>query len=111
PEEQVAAMGNSGAPPDQDAVGPQMPHLLQLAANFRLDAFALDALLVILAPSLDERYGRAYGFLQDDLTLQHATVGLVLSLLGPPGLERLASLHHFDERGALVQHQLIHLEE
>jgi len=39
-----------------------------LADSFGLDAIDRDLLLVALAPDLDRRYGRVFGFLQDDAT-------------------------------------------
>jgi hypothetical protein len=98
-------------PPAPVNNGPHMAHLLQLARYFQLDEFATDALLVILAPALDSRFGRIYGYLQDDLTLRAATVDLVLTLLCPPGVERLRFLHQFSEQGPLVQHKLVVVEE
>ena len=108
-----ATQGQPTAPANahESADGPSMPHLLQLAHDFRLDSFALEALLIILAPALDSHYGRIYGYLQDDLTQRHATVDLVLKLLGPPGLQRLRYLNHFSEQSPLVQYQLIQVEE
>lgn len=41
--------------------------LARLASAFQLDHFEMDALLVCLAPCLDPRYERLYGYLQDDL--------------------------------------------
>ena len=90
---------------------PHTPMLRQLAHAFKLDAFALDALLLVLAPALDSRYGRIYGYMQDDLTLRLATVALALDVLGPPGLQRLRYLNHFSEQSPLVRHQLLHVEE
>lgn len=47
-----------------------------------LSPLETDLLLVALAPDLDPRYERCYGYLNDDVTLRRATVGLALHLCG-----------------------------
>jgi AAA+ superfamily predicted ATPase len=42
------------------------------------------ALLLCLSPELDIRYQRALGYLHDDYSRRHATLGLICSLLGEP---------------------------
>jgi len=81
--------------------------LYHLAAAFGLDRFALDAFLICLAPTLDLRYERLYGYLQDDVTRRRATVNLVLDLLCPPGPERLNRLAAFADDGPLLGHHLL----
>ncbi|MBT2368685.1 ATP-binding protein [Streptomyces sp. ISL-10] len=56
-----------------------------LARRFGLSPLDLDLLLVALAPDLDARFERLYGFLNDDLTRRRPTVGLALELCGLPG--------------------------
>ncbi len=68
---------DSGTPPSQEA-------LAALAANFRLTALDVRFLLVALAPEIDPRFERLYGYLNDDVTRRRATVGLALSLSGLP---------------------------
>src|SRR5687767_401834 len=46
---------------------------LALAAEYGLSSFDLDVLLIALAPELDLRYERLYGYLQDDITRRRAT--------------------------------------
>src|SRR5262245_41544176 len=68
------------------------PRLRRLASLFGLDPFEQEALLVCLAPDLDLRYERLYGYLQDDATRRRPTVDLILRLLCPDSLEeRLAA--------------------
>lgn len=74
-----------------------------LAETFGLDDFERDALLVCLAPALDLRYERIYGYLQDDVTRRRPSVNLILSLLCPPGAARLARLAHFEEDAPLLR--------
>ncbi|MFJ2606595.1 MULTISPECIES: AAA family ATPase [unclassified Streptomyces] len=56
-----------------------------LAARFDLSDLDLDLLLVALAPDLDARFERLYGYLNDDLTRRRPTVGLALELCGLTG--------------------------
>ena len=58
--------------------------LAVLATNFGLIALDVRFLLVALAPEIDPRYERLYGYLNDDVTRRRATVGLALSLSGLP---------------------------
>ncbi|GHF70296.1 ATPase AAA [Streptomyces mashuensis] len=60
------------------------PPVRRLAGDFGLDDLALDVLLVALAPDVDTRFERCYGYLNDDVTCRHATVGLALTLCGVP---------------------------
>jgi ATP-dependent 26S proteasome regulatory subunit len=84
-----------------------IPHLESLASTFGLERFDLDVLLICLAPALDLRYERLYGYLQDDVTRKRPGVHLVLNLLGEPGPSRLLSLSHFAEGAPLIKHQIV----
>jgi AAA+ superfamily predicted ATPase len=88
----------------------QRGHTLRLeclATAFGLNRFELDALLICLAPTLDLRYERLFGYLQDDVTRKRPTVNLVLNLLGPPGPERLLLLSHFAPEAPLFNYHLL----
>jgi ATP-dependent 26S proteasome regulatory subunit len=104
-QEQIAR--RSQALIDQAWQAGQTLRLEQLAVTFGLDDFDLDTLLICLAPSLDLRYERLYGFLQDDVTRKRPTVNLVLDLLCDPGPERLLMLSHFYDDASLVRRHLI----
>ena len=56
--------------------------LRRLAGRAGLDGLDVDLLLVALAPDLDSRFERLYGYLNDDVTRRRATVGLSLELCG-----------------------------
>ncbi|MEV1085200.1 ATP-binding protein [Streptomyces sp. NPDC050211] len=56
-----------------------------LARRFGLSPLDLDLLLVAVAPDLDARFERLYGYLNDDLTRRRPTVGLALELCGLTG--------------------------
>jgi hypothetical protein len=56
--------------------------LRSLAHRAGLDDLDVDLLLVALAPDLDSRFERLYGYLNDDVTRRRATIGLSLELAG-----------------------------
>ncbi|WP_447007953.1 ATP-binding protein [Saccharothrix isguenensis] len=80
------------APPDADpdldvlaaAVADPGPRLPALARRFGLEPVDVEFLLVALAPDVDARFERLYGYLNDDVTRRRATVGLALELCGLP---------------------------
>src|SRR5579859_2810373 len=90
-------------------VSVKLPRLLQA---FGLDRLEQQVFLICLAPELDLRYERLYGYLQDDMTRRRPTVDLVLRLmdgdcaevrraLSPSGrLARRGLLAHSDAQGA-----------
>jgi hypothetical protein len=58
--------------------------LRHLARSFELAPLDVELLLVALAPDLDARFERLYGYLNDDLTRNRPTIGLALGLAGAP---------------------------
>jgi hypothetical protein len=58
--------------------------LQTLVHRFGLDQLDVELLLVALAPDVDARFERLYGYLNDDVTRRRATVGLALELCGQP---------------------------
>ena len=83
--------------------------LEHLQHSFGMDRFDLDALLICLAPCLDLRYERLYGYLQDDITRRRPGVNLILDLLAEPGLRKLGHLECFSADAPLVRHRLLSL--
>jgi len=61
--------------------------LRHLARSFGLLAADVNILLVAIAPDLDSRFERLYGYLNDDVTRRRATVGLALELAELPSLD------------------------
>ncbi|MFE2129597.1 ATP-binding protein [Streptomyces amritsarensis] len=87
--EAVARILDEGAEhgPGLPALAPAWPPppgspLGVLATRFALEPLDVDLLLVALAPDLDARFERLYGYLNDDLTRRRPTVGLALELCG-----------------------------
>jgi ATP-dependent 26S proteasome regulatory subunit len=85
----------------------KMLRLEHLASAFRLSPFELDAFLVCLAPALDRRYERFYGYLQDDATRRWPSVNLILDLLCEPGPDRLLQLTRFTLDSPLLKFELL----
>jgi ATPase family associated with various cellular activities (AAA) len=56
--------------------------LRRLARAFRLEPDDVELLLVALAPDLDPRFERLYGYLHDDVSRRRASAGLALELTG-----------------------------
>ena len=56
--------------------------LRRLARSFHLDPIDIELLLIAMAPDVDARFERLYGYLQDDVSRRRATVGLGLELCG-----------------------------
>ena len=56
--------------------------LRELARAFELEPADVELLLVALAPDLDPRFERLYGYLHDDVSRRRASVGLALELCG-----------------------------
>jgi hypothetical protein len=88
--------------------GPSRPH--NIAAEFGLSSVDIELLLIALAPDVDGRFERLYGYLNDDVTRRRPTVGLALELCAVPtasaaGRARLGS------GGPLIAGGLLAVEE
>ncbi len=81
--------------------------LRQLAQTFNLSEFEWWAFVVCLAPALDLRYERIFGYLQDDVTRVQPSVDLILNLLVPEGLGRLDYLPYFEPSQSLCLFRLL----
>ena len=81
--------------------------LISIKNIFELSDFEWWAFIICLAPALDLRYERIYGYLQDDVTRIYPTADLILNLLLPEGLSRLDVLPAFDSTGKLRTFRLI----
>jgi SpoVK/Ycf46/Vps4 family AAA+-type ATPase len=82
--------------------------LKQLAELFGLSPFEWWSFIVCLAPALDLRYERIYGYLQDDVTRLFPSVDLMLALLaeGEP-MARLDHLQDFEPYSPLRLYRLL----
>ncbi|HEY2303441.1 MAG TPA: ATP-binding protein, partial [Acidimicrobiales bacterium] len=56
----------------------------RMARAFDLAPVDIELLIVALAPDVDPRFERLYGYLNDDVTRRRATIGLALEICGTP---------------------------
>jgi hypothetical protein len=95
---------------DQDEAAGADLRLRRLRRSFGLDQTDVDLLLVCLAPDIDARFERLYGYLHDDVSRRRASIGLALELTG---LDPLAAgaRGRLAANGALVAGGLVIVEE
>ena len=79
---------------DRDEAAGASIRLRELSRNFDLLPIDVELLLVAVAPELDGRHERLFGYLADDLTIRRTTIGVALRLVGrepsdPAGRARL----------------------
>src|SRR2546430_8218589 len=84
--------------------------LRRLARNFRLDEIDIELILIAMAPDVDARFERLYGFLQDDVSRRRASVGLGLELCGLPSSSAYAR-SRLAAGAPLVDEYLVQVEE
>jgi hypothetical protein len=83
--------------------------LRQLALSFELEPVDVELLLVALAPDLDARFERLYGYLHDDVSRRRASIGLALELAGA-ALDPAAARHRL-VAGPLVTGGLVIVDD
>jgi ATPase family associated with various cellular activities (AAA) len=81
-----------------------------LARRAGLDGLDVDFLLVALAPDLDARFERLYGYLNDDVTRRRATIGLSLELCAASPWSA-AARSRFSSDASLTSAGLVEVEE
>ena len=84
--------------------------LRRLAQTFGLLPVDTELLLLSMAPDLDSRFEKLYGYLNDDVTRRRATVGLALEMAGLPMASGFAR-ERLTATGPLVAHELITVDE
>ena len=73
-----------------------VPLLHAVATTESLSDADLALLLIVIAPDVDLKYERIYGYLQDDITRKRATPDLVANLLAVDAEQRLRILARLD---------------
>ena len=81
--------------------------MTRMAEAFGLSPLDVDLLVLAVAPDLDLRYQKLFGFLQDDVTRTRPTVGFALDLLLGSDLARLSQLHRVTEDSPAVAEGLL----
>jgi hypothetical protein len=84
--------------------------LRRLQRVFSLDEQDVELLLVAIAPDLDARFERLFGYLNDDVTRRRATVGLALALTGLSAVDGAARAR-LSASGSLALHALLLIED
>ena len=84
--------------------------LVALGERFGLDRIDLDAVLCCLAPEVDRRYERLYGYLQDDVTRRAPSVDMILSLICGDPERRWDARQRFGPDGPLLRQGLARVE-
>ncbi len=80
---------------------------VRLATLFGLAEAELDLLLYAAAPAIDPRYGRVYGYLNDDMAKRHLTPALALRLLDHHDIDMLTLRRMLAPDAPLVVARLI----
>ncbi|MFF7043764.1 ATP-binding protein [Streptomyces massasporeus] len=80
-----------------------------LRTRHGLTDLELDLTLMALAPEVDLRYERIYGYLQDDMSRRRPLVGLALDLLSRTAGERLAARAVLASDASLLRHRVLDL--
>ena len=83
--------------------------LEMLADVFGLTSVDFNTILVCLAPEIDLRYERVFGYLQDDITKKRPTLDLVLNLLCETLDQKLQHRARFSHDAPLLKNQLLML--
>jgi ATPase family associated with various cellular activities (AAA) len=90
-------------------VSPGDSPLAWIAHAFGLSSFDVDLILIALAPEIDLRYEKIYGYLQDDITRKRPTVELALNLLCASPDEKLQRRAHLAAAAPLIKNGLLQL--
>ncbi|HZD96363.1 MAG TPA: hypothetical protein VE133_19020 [Candidatus Sulfotelmatobacter sp.] len=77
-----------------------LPHMARL---FSLSRFEQHLVLLALAPEIDSRYERLFGYLHDDISRRRVTAGLALRLLCHTREQRLDALNLFSPQATLFR--------
>jgi hypothetical protein len=82
----------------------------ELSRRFGLTELDVDLLVAAVAPDLDSRFEKLYGYLSDDVTRRRATIGLALELCAEPATAA-GGRGRFDPAAPLVAGGLVTVEE
>jgi hypothetical protein len=83
--------------------------LVTLADRLGLSPLEIGVVMLALSPEIDRRYGRIFGYLNDDASLRGPTVDLVLDLYCGNLAERAWARRVFEASGTLCGSRVVHL--
>jgi AAA+ superfamily predicted ATPase len=83
--------------------------LQRLSTLFDLKPLALEVLLLLLAPEVDNRFGRLYAYLQDDVSRRWLSPGLALRLLPGTDPDDPVGRALFGPESPLIKSRLIYV--
>ncbi|MCU0475775.1 MAG: hypothetical protein MUC99_06655 [Anaerolineae bacterium] len=105
----------AGTSPHFDHLPELMPHLAghplaELFGAFDLPLIDQYIFLIALAPDLDRRYERLYGYLQDDVSQRYPTVNLMMNLLSSEVAGRYAVWERLTPEAPLIHAHLLDIQ-
>jgi SpoVK/Ycf46/Vps4 family AAA+-type ATPase len=80
-----------------------------LSDIFHLTPFEEQCLIICIAPELDRKYEKLYGYLHDDITRRQASIGLICDLLSLDFEEKVKALRFFVHSAPLLKYRLLRL--
>ncbi len=84
--------------------------LIEIEKKFDLNKEERDILLLALAPDVDKKYEKIFGYIQDDITMRLPCIDMALSLLFTNLTDKLRARTIFNNSSPLLYHKLIELE-
>jgi hypothetical protein len=105
----LAAGADRGVPPGWREILAGDAGWARLQESYGLSDAELDVVLIAVAPEIDLRYERVYGYLQDDVTRRRPTVDLSLDLVSRTAEEKLANRALFGSDAPLARFRLLEL--
>lgn len=87
-----------------------VPAVAGMAQRLAMDETDLAIWLLALAPEIDLRYARLYGYLQDDLTCQRPRYDLIANLLASDSAQRIALRSHLSAQSPLLRYAILQCE-
>jgi len=103
------SLGDDGAGAAEliGALARMSPKLAHMAKWLRLNDTDLTIVVLALAPDVDLRYERIYGYLQDDITRKRPSMDLVAGLLCADVAQRAALLARFNPQSPLMRFNVL----
>jgi ATP-dependent 26S proteasome regulatory subunit len=82
-----------------------------LARLFHLTSFETQIILLCLAPELDRKYEKLYGYLQDDITRKRPCASLAFDLFCRTRADEFAMRPVFDSQAPLIKYRLLRMTD